>query len=357
MATAPVVTRVLTRHLSAFELLRDLAVLVALGLLASFALLFVSRVPFDNLLYETGLGYQSRVGAQADHGGGLVLGVFEGEFDLSTSSLAPGSTHGDSVNATVELYPDDRGADAARLLGGTLIAGQLCPDGVVIDEATAARFDRSVGDTVVLTWSDSPAWEDDETQIEDTEAQVRICAIGRPWHPGDSIGTQGYAIWARSAAGTLLPGLADATPSSHATFWLDETVPGATTKAQAIEAVVGQHPSWSAFVVFVACLGIGLWVVGLQRAASGLRESLAAATSIVRALGAPPAGWLVVFLGLSWATALVAAASAAALARVVILGWTGLYIAPTQIIVVALALLIVALVFTSTLGWRIARSW
>lgn len=356
MATAPIVSRVLTRHLSAFELVRDLAVLVALGLLASFAVLFVSRVPFDNLLYETGLSYQSRVNAEADHGGGLVLGVFEDEFELSTSTLTPGSTHVRS-EATMELYPDDRGADAARLLGGTLIAGQLCPDGVVIDEATAARFDRSVGDTVVLTWSNSPAWEDDETQVEDTEARVRICAIGRPWHPGESIGTQGYVIWARSTAGALLPGLADATPTSHATFWLDESVPGATTKAQAIEAVFSQRPSWSAFLLFVIGVGVTLWVVGLQRATAGLRESLAPATSIVRALGAPPAGWLVVFLGLSWATALVAAASAAAVARVVILGWTGLYIAPTQIIVVTLALFIVALALTSVLGWRIARSW
>lgn len=349
MATAPIVTRVLARHLSAFELVRDLAVLVALGLLASFVLLFVSRTPFDNLLYETGLGYQSRVDAEADHGGGLMLGLFE-DFELSTSSLAPGGTQARSVNATVELYPDDRGADVARLLGGTLIAGQLCPDGVVIDEATAARFDRSVGDTVVLTWWDSPDWEPDE-------AQVRICAIGRPWHPG-GIGSQaGYVIWARSAAGALLPGLAEATPTSHATFWLDESVPGATTKAQAIEALFSQHPSWSAFLLFVTCVGIGLWVFGLQRATAGLRESLASATSIVRALGAPPAGWLVVFLGLSWATALVAAVSAAVVARIVILGWTGLYIAPTQIIVVTLALFIVALALTSALGWRIARSW
>lgn len=349
MATAPIVARVLTRHLSAFELVRDLAVLVALGLLASFAVLFVSRVPFDNLLYEAGLGYQSRVDAEADHGGGLTLGVFE-DFDLSTSGLASGSTNGDSVNATLELYPDDRGADAARLLGGTLIAGELCPDGVVIDEATAARFDRSVGDNVVLTWWDSPDWEADE-------AEVRVCAIGRPWHLGDSIGTQGYVVWAHSAAEALLPGLAEATPTSHATFWLDESVPGATTKARAIEALFSQHPSWSAFLLFVTCVGVGLWCFGLQRATAGLRESLAAATSIVRALGAPPAGWLVVFLGLSWALALVAAVSAATVARAVILGWTGLYIAPAQIIVVTLALSIVALAVTSALGWRIARSW
>ncbi len=349
MATAPIVSRVLTRHLSAFELARDLAVLVALGLLAGFAVLFVSRVPFDNLLYETGLHYESRVEAPADHDGGLALSLFD-DFELSTGTLAVGSTRPRSVGGTVELYPDHRGAEVARLLGGTLVAGEVCPDGVVLDEATAAAFDRSVGDTVVVTWWSS-------LDEERSEAQLRVCAIGRPWHPGGELGSGGYVIWARSAAEALLPGLSDATPSSHATFWLDESIPGATTKGQALGALFGHDVPVSAFLLFVIGVGATLWVVGLQRATAGLRGSLSAATSIVRALGAPPSGWLVVFLGLSWAMALVAAATAATVARMVILGWTGLYIAPTQIIVVTLTLFIVALATTSALAWRIARSW
>lgn len=349
MATAPIVTRVLTRHLSAFELVRDLAVLLALGLLASFVVLFVGRTPFDNLVYEAGLDYRSRVDANADHDHGLVLGLFDG-FDLSAAPLAHKHRRVRSVNATTELFPDDRGADAARLLGGTLVAGQLCPDGVVIDEATAATFNRSVGDTIVLTWWGAP-------DAGSYEAQIRVCAIGRPWHPGGDVGNRGYVIWARSAAAAAFTGLATATPSSHATFWLDQSVPGATTKWQATTAVFGQALPVSAFLMFVIGVGATLWFVGLQRATAGLRDSLAAPTSIVRALGAPPAGWLVLFLGLSWVTALVAAVSAATIARTVIFGWTGLYIASAQTVVVTLALFVVALATSSAIGWRTARSW
>lgn len=349
MATTSIVAKALARHLSVVELLRDLAVLLALGLLASFAVLFVSRAPFDNVRYEAGLDYQARVEAAADHDDGLVIDLFDG-FELSTRTSSGAHAPKRSVNATAQVYSEGRGVDAARLFAGTLVAGELCAEGVVIDEATAASFGLGVGDTVVVSWRDAP---DPDTR----ETPVRVCGIGLPWHPGGDLGTRGYLRWARVTAEALTPGLADADPSSQATFWLDRQVRGGTTKWQSTTAILGRNLPASAFLLAVIGVGAALWIIGLQRATSGLRTSLATPTQILRALGAPPPGWLVVFLGLSWTMSLLASIGAAVIARAVIRGWTGLWIASTQIVVVALTLFVVALAATTALGWRRTRSW
>ena len=49
----------LARHLRRTEAMRDFALLAAIGALASFAILFTSRVAFDDVVHELSLSYAS----------------------------------------------------------------------------------------------------------------------------------------------------------------------------------------------------------------------------------------------------------------------------------------------------------
>lgn len=339
-----IVFSVLARHLSLVALARDLAVLAALGLLASFSTLFVSRVPFDNFTYEWSLVYQSQSSGQLS--GDLVISSY-GDFELGNKSQSGAGRSGRSVNATAEVFPGSDTDQASRLFSGTLVTGNMCTDGVVVDEATADALKLDVGGTVVVTWA--------PVEGENREARAPVCGIGRPWHPGGSVGGRGYLIASRGFVSHAIPGLRGT--KQETTYWLDDAQAGATSKWESTMGVFGEDVAASAFVLVVAVIGFVLWWVGLQRTTSGLRQRLAPVISVLRSLGAPVAGWLWLYSGLLASMALVAAIVAGVVARLVITSWTALYISSDQILVVTVALLGVALVAMLFFGRRMSRSW
>ncbi|WP_415104673.1 hypothetical protein [Micropruina sp.] len=335
----------LVRHLSPLAILRDLAVLAALGLLAGFSVLFVSRVPFDNVVYESSLGYQSKAEGRVP-GGGLVV-ASSPDFELSNRAQ-PTGRRGHSLTATAEIVPTDRYADVQRLFSGIVVSGSTCADGVVIDEASAEYLKASVGGPVVVSWRPT---EGDAHQMETT-----VCGIGRPWHPGGSLGNRGYVIVTSTSAKSAFPGFGDS-GVHDTTFWLESDHAGAASKWASVAEVLGNDTGASAFVLIVAAIGAGLWLVGLQRATSGLRGSLGSVVSVVRALGAPATGWLWLYGTAMLLMAAISACVAAILARLVILSWTALYISSSQIVAVVGVLLVVAVAVVVFYGIRAVRSW
>lgn len=345
MRSSRLVFGVLARHLSPLALVRDLLVLAALGLLASFSILFVSRIPFDNFTYEMSLGYQAQSQGEV-RGDGLIVASFA-DFELGDRLQSTGSRR--SVNATAEVFPVDRLSEVNQIFSGAILSGEICGDGVVVDEASAAYLKIGVDDTVVVSWVPT----DGDTQ----QAELRVCGLGRTWHPGGSLGSRGYVMLAGRAAEIAFPAMRQADAKQSVTYWIADGPTGAATKWESAAGVFGQDVGASAFLLVVVVIGFTLWLVGIQRATSGIRQSLAPAISIVRSIGAGSSGWLWLYLGIMLLMAIVSAFAAAVAARFVIMSWTALYISSNQIVVVIAALLAITVAAVVFHGWKISRSW
>jgi hypothetical protein len=333
-------------HLRPMELVRDLAVLMGLGSLAAFVVLFTGRVVFDNLVHESSLSYSTRmVGAAADQG------------DLSLTSYADGGVAPPAgvqdivalertVDTTVLTFGADRLGAATTLFQGALTAGSLCTDGVAIDEATAANLSVGVGDEVTLWWpGDSEA----------RPVHAHVCGVVNPWHPGTSLGARGYVVSSADFIESVQPGVLSTQARTVTAYWFSGAPVGSSSKASAVRGVLASNAGWSAFVWAVALLGLALWSFGVVRVWNAFRSGLAEPWQVLWRLGVHPA---VPPLFVSTAVTVMAAAASCAsavIARSFILGWTSLYVTSRQIWLVAAVLVGVSMAISALFVRRYVR--
>lgn len=333
----------LARHLSATAALRDLGLLAAMGALASFAILFTTRAAFDDTMHELGLRYEARMLGVPAAAGDLRLDA----YDSAVAASAAGAVHGGrTVDLTVLVFDD--GAPVSTWLAGAVRGGHICRDGVMVDEATAARFGVRLGDRLTIWWPDLPG---------SSGAVVRVCAILDVWHPEGALGTRGYLLMARAGLVAAVPAFNGTAPDDTMSYWFRARPPGSESKFAVIAGILADQAGWSTAVLAVVLIGAGLWTFGIVRVWTGLRHGLETPRRVLGHLGAQPpllAGFVgTVTVGL----AAVGSAASAALARTTIMGWTDLYITSRQIVVVVVGLFVLsmAVVLTVSRGgsrWR-----
>lgn len=330
----------LARHLSASAALRDLGLLITLGALASFAILFTTRAVFDDTVHELGLRYQARMLGAPTAAGDLRLDAHDSAV-AAPASAAGGPHGGRTVNLTVLVFDD--GAPVSAWLAGAVRHGHVCRDGMMLDEATAAHFGVDRGDRLTLWWpelSGSPS------------AVVRVCAILDVWHPGGALGARGYAVMARAPLVSATPAFIGTAPDETMDYWFRTRPPGSESKPGVIGSILADQAGWSTAVIAVALIGAGLWSFGIARVSSAVRRSVETPWRVLGRLGTPP-GLLAAFVAAVTLTlASVGSVASAVLARRTIMGWTDLYVTSRQIVVVVGGLFVLSVLVVLARGPR-----
>ena len=146
--------RVQLRHLRPFQLLVDLVMRTAVGALTMFVLLLASFQPFDALVFEAGLRYDTRevVDSPPTDRGGVWLSSSQGTMVMAAAVFD--DTEGDPAafveSVTPRVWSSSTHDRLAPVLQHNLVSGTVSPGQVVIDEATSAVIGASPGDELVL---------------------------------------------------------------------------------------------------------------------------------------------------------------------------------------------------------------
>lgn len=330
----------LARHLRGSEILRDLALLTAIGALASFAILFVSRIAFDDTVHELSLTYSARhVGSDAAHGDLSLT-----EYDSAVVAPAPAASGlhgGGNLDLTVLTFA--QGAPVAQWLSGAVQDGAACSDGLMVDEATAAHFGAGVGDELTLWWPDRPGGP---------SGRVRVCGILNVWHPNHALGTRGYAVVSQTYLARAIPAMGEAQPDQALDYWFRAEPPGSESKGTAVRRILFDQVGWSSAVLVISLMGVALWAFGVARVWSGFWSALGTPSRVLGRLGARPV-LLGGFVGtLTLALAVIGGGLSAAVARAFIGGWTDLFVSSRQIGLVVAGLVTVAGVMVVLLARR-----
>lgn len=332
----------LLRHVRCAELVRDLALLIAMGGLASFAILFTSRVVFDNVVHELSLSYAAWADGDAPGGSDLRLTTYEDANAAPADATTSLNAMSDSVNVTVVAFPNDP-APASRLLAGSIVTGAICADGVAIDEATASRLDVGVGDHVTLWWAGT---------TDAAPGQARVCGIANAWHPGSATGARGYLVAASSYLTQVSHGFPQSGTGKVERFWFESQPPGSQSRSETIRGTLFSQAGMSTIVWVIVALGALLWSFAVVRVWRVIRRNLQPAWSVVQGLGVGPSLLPALLGSVVTIMATLAGALSAVVARFFILGWTDLYVAARQIWLVAALMVAVALVLSVVLGRR-----
>lgn len=327
----------LARHLRVAAVARDLVLLAAIGALASFAMLFTSRVLFDNVAHELSLDYVGQSAIPLGQRADLAVKQYQ---DANVRKIKDGPLAGTrAVSASVLV--GDTAANVTRLYGGAITAGAVCDDGILLDQATATRLDLGVGDHLMLA-------------VEGVEqaSQVRLCGLLNSWHPNNELGGRGYLVmsshgWAVSA-GTA----SHETPDGVVNYWFTSPPPGAQSKANVVVALFTEQRGWSSLVLGLFLISAALWWFGNARVYSGLAKVLQPSFAVLRELGVRE------FVGASFvavttlALATVGGFAATTLAQSVVLSWTGLYVQPSQVTFVSMLLVALSAATVRVAGMR-----
>ena len=338
--------RSLGLHLRPAELARDAVVLLALGGLASFAVLFTGRVVFDNLAHESSLTYDSVVVDGDAPDADVQLVTYAGGAVATAAGVRDVTALQESVDASIVTFPSAGQEGTGTLFGGALVAGTLCADGIGLDEGTAATMGAGVGDEVTLWWPSEPTV---------APVSTRVCAILNPWHPGGSLGARGYVVVSAEFVDSRQPGILSSAPGSPSAYWFDSHPVGSTTKSAAVRGVLADNAGWSSLVWAVALLGLGLWSFGVVRVWNAFRTGLGEPWRILGRLGVKPVVPPLFVAVLTTVMAAAASSVSALVARQFILGWTDLYVTARQIWLVATVLLLSSVVISTTFVRRYAH--
>lgn len=322
----------LGRHLRWVEVLRDLALLTAIGALASFAALFTSRILFDNVTHELSLNYTARLEGAQTPPADLRLLIYNGAVVAPASSL--GGLHGDAaVNTTVLAF--EPGQPVGRWLGGAVQAGAACDDGVLLDEATVASLHARIGDNLTLWWPSLPGQQ---------LGRLRLCGVLNAWHPENAVGTRGYLIASTAYLTRVTPAYASMSDDKVENYWFTRVPPGGQTRSAAILAIVDEQVGWTRPVGIIVLIGAALWIFGVFRVWRWLLAGLEIPWRVLEHLGVRQTVLTGFAAAVTGALALIGGAASALIARATILGWTSLFVTTRHIIVVA------ALLFLITCG-------
>ena len=331
----------LVRHVRWVEVLRDLALLTAIGALASFAVLFTSRVLFDNVTHELSLNYTARLEGSQTQPGDLRLLTYNEAVVAPASSL--GALHGDAaVDTTVLAF--EPGQPVGRWLGGAVREGAACNDGVLLDEATVASLHARIGDDLTLWWPDLPGQQ---------FGRLRLCGVLDAWHPESSLGARGYLIASTAYLTRVTPAFTSMSDAKVENYWFTRVPPGAQTKSAAVEAIVDEQVGWTRPVGIVVLIGVALWIFGVIRVWRWLLAGLEIPWRVLEHLGVRPIVLKGFAAAVTGALALIGGAASALVARATILGWTNLFITSRHIIAVAAILFLIACGTVVVLTWRV----
>ena len=312
----------LARHLRPAALVRDGVLLMAIGALAAFALLYAGRLPFDRTVFTTGLSYSAE--QAGTHAGGLVWTTAQGY-----SVTASGNTDGYDARreaTTVATYDAAETVGVRRLLGGLVRQGGVSADGVLVDEPAAVRMGVRPGDSVTLTRDDSEA-----------VVTLRVTGVIAPFHQPEDYGNGGLVVGASALLGEVPP------TASTTTYFPDGGPVGSRTKWQAVAASIEHDVTLGPLVLGLLAIGLALWCIGLARVASEVTAGLRTPLDLLVDLGTHPRIGRAFVVGLVGALALVAGVAAAFGARQLITTWTTFYVTSHQIFAVALTLAVAAL--------------
>lgn len=309
----------LARHLRPASLARDAALLVAIGALAAFAVLYAGRLSFDRAVWSAGLDYEHQ--AAGAHVDALAITTLPG-FSVRSPTTGAGPIDHTRNATTVQVYDAGAATAAGRLYAPLLRAGRLDPAGVLIDEATASRLRAGAGDVVELVHD-----------ADESVLALKVTGVLAPYHQKGDYGNGGVLVLP-SAVVTGCCAAAFTDPAASITSY------GASGGAPLAEA----EPKWRAvlttlsdeialgpFVLVVLAIGLALWLAGVSRVASDLRGALGPHLSLVIELGCGPrqgrAFSTVVLVGI----ALLAGTFAALTARAFISEWTGFHVSAPQV--------------------------
>ncbi|WP_028708822.1 hypothetical protein [Propionicicella superfundia] len=322
----------LPRHLKPAEVARDLVILVLVGALAGFAVLYCSRGWFDRLRWESGLDYAAKSpGTNAD---GLTVAT---SSEVSTSRPAD-DMFLDSMRPTTWIYPDGRQADVARLVAGNLVEGTLRDGQAVLDQASAATLGVGVGDELMVEWAPSVD--------EEPRRTVTVSGIVRPFHLPDNGGNGGLLILSATTAEQTIPGL-DMTSLDSTTY--DGSAPSGVTSQTHLSALLDiafGKLAMTPFLWSLILIGLAIWLLGVARVTRTLVDRLSPIASVIVDLGQTP---LIGRLFAVFAMALLAGTAAAVAswaAREFIMAWTRFYVTSAQLLVATGVLAGLAVVFT-----------
>jgi hypothetical protein len=325
----------LRRHLGARAVALDVVLLVAVGALVAFLVLFTTRPVVDRLLFEGSLGYGSRaVSGTAPAAGDARLAVQpRPELTVAARSTPPsgGARSADLARAqqiTAWTFAPGSAATVEDVLAGALARGAVTGEGVLLDQSTAFVLDVQPGDDLVLVSYDS----DEDLR----ECPVAVTGLIRPFHEPGPIGNGGLAVLSDEVCDETL-----SAPGSAATWLLFDPAarpPDAVSKAAALRSVLTDARAATTLTLAISALGLGLWVLALVRVRSRTQRRLADPVALLVDLGVAPRlvrRLRAAFLGAAGA---VAGGLAAVLARSVTMQVTDLYVQRAHLFVVVLVL-------------------
>ncbi len=325
----------LARHLRPASLARDAALLVAIGALAAFAVLYAGRLSFDRAVWSAGLDYEQQApGARA---GALVITTVPG-FSVRSFAAEAGPIDHTRDATTVQVYDAGAATDAGRLYAPLLRAGTLDPAGVLIDEATAVRLRASAGDLVELVHD-----------ADESVVALRVTGVLAPYHQKGDYGNGGVVVVPSSAVAACCAAAFSDQRVTTTSYIGSGGAPlaDASPKWRHVWTTLSDEIALGPFVLVVLAIGLALWLAGVSRVASDVRGTLGPHVSLVVDLGCGPRQGRAFATGVLIGVALLAGSLATLTARAFISEWTGFHVSFPQVWA-AVAVLTLA-------AWLVAR--
>lgn len=274
--------RLQLRQLSVVQLIIDIVMLAAVGMLAMFVLLLASFQNFDALFFESGLRYDDRAVIEQPRGDGIVLTVTQGTRVMSERRFDDpdrwSADLNDSVSPVVWSAGDASGHSLDGLFGASLLGGARSEPRVFLDRASAAALGVEVGDGLVLT-----------TPTGDV-CRVRLDGVTRSYKEVGGSFTSGLLALPTNACSD---GVTTWTEEEKTYLQFDATIPSASsqtwTQRMLSVAVAATDFQVSGLLPVILLVGLGLWLVASLRGAARVRQRLAPASDLLFDLGCRPA--------------------------------------------------------------------
>lgn len=332
--------RAQVRHLSASQVAIDAAMAAVVGLLSALVLLLASQVAFDTLSFEARLDYVARQAVDQPDGSGLTVTAISGPALLSAATHDTAEReHGDltqSEQPTYWLYPAAARNELQNLVSSNVTSGYVGAHNALLDEATAARLNVTIGDAVVIV-------------ADSGSCRVPVSGITRPFRDIDG-GLRNGLLVIPDGACNLISHMSAETPSETIRY---STSQMATTRTDRLYQLALRltDTQFTGLLVPVLAVGLTLWLLVMVRASRRVHSQLVATNDVLRDLGCPSRplrfGHLAVISLLIGASSLGAAFGA----RQLLWSVTGIYMQSTHWLTVAGMFAITAL-FASVLSVR-----
>lgn len=317
-----VVADALGRSQRPSRLVVDIVTAMAVGLLAAFMILFVSRPVVDQVLFEWGLSYSDRVDVPPGQGDIDVLTAASLYVSLGTvgsASAFEGST------ATIWLAENaDR---VGEVVDRSFVAGGPLTGGVWLDRSTAYELGISLGDEVLLAAGD--------TNAEDATCALPVAGWVRPYQDPSTAGRVALAVVSQQ---DCVQGLRPAADSAIAF----DTGDGKGAAAHIADALRSQ-PGTAVGTLSISLVAIALWYLVGRRVAARVFSDGRHTADVLISLGVSRRVLRVLQSVIFLAVMAPAAMFSPLLARAAVGAIADFYIQPGHLLLTVAMLLLVAL--------------